>query len=82
MKIVLGSIGVVLSILLVVYRVPVRNFIGQIHWAEDRFGPGGTFTLLLLAGILGFFFSLTYMVGGFDVIFGDRGLDFFQAVGQ
>jgi len=82
MRIVLGMIGVILSILLVVYRVPVRNFIGQIQWAEDRFGSGGTFTLLLLVGIFGFFFSLTYMTNGFDAIFGNRGLEFFQAVGQ
>jgi len=81
MRFFLGLIGVILSILLVAYRVPVRNFVGQIKWAEDRFGSGGTYTLMVLVGIFGFFFSLTYMVGGFDVIFGDSGLDFFKSAG-
>ena len=47
MRIVIGLLGVVLSLALVIYRVPVRNFIGQIQWAEDHLGPGGTYSMFV-----------------------------------
>lgn len=77
MRIVLGLIGAVLSILLIVYRFRVREFIGQIAWAEQKIGPGGTYAVLVLAGILGFLFSLTYMTDSFGVILGGAGERFF-----
>jgi hypothetical protein len=76
-KIAIGLIGVVLSILIIVYRVSIRNFIGQIGWAERRLGPGGTYTALLLFGLLLFFFSLMIMTGTLDILFGGRGVEKF-----
>lgn len=70
MQIVGGIIGVILSILLIIYRVPVKHFIGNIEWAEVHFGPGGTFTLLLLIGFFGFFLSLMIMTGSLDFLLG------------
>lgn len=70
MQVVGGLIGVILSILLVIYRVPVKHFIGNIDWAEGHFGPGGTFTLLLLIGLFGFFISLMIMTGTLDMLLG------------
>ena len=70
MRIFIGIIGVVLSLLLIIYRVPIKHFIGNIGLAERYLGPGGTFTALVLIGILGFFFSLMYMTDTLDFIFG------------
>ena len=80
MRILLGLIGVVLSLLLIIYRTQVRGFIGQISWAENRFGPGGTYTALLLLGLFGFIFSLMYMTNSFDFILSGIGFDFFSSV--
>lgn len=80
MRIVLGLIGCVLSIVLVVYRVPIKHFIGNIGWAERKLGPGGTYTVLLLFALLGFIFSLMYMTDSFDVILGSMGFDLFSSV--
>jgi hypothetical protein len=80
MRIVLGLIGCVLSIALIVYRFPIKRFIGDIAFAEKYLGPGGTYGLLVIAGIVGFFFSLMYMTNSFDVIFGGIGINFFESV--
>lgn len=77
MNIVGGLIGVILSVLLVIYRVPIKHFIGEIGWAERVFGPGGTFTALLLIGIAGFFVSLMIMTGTLNVLVGGAALKFF-----
>jgi hypothetical protein len=70
MQIVGGLIGVILSILLIIYRVPVKHFMGDIGWAEQHLGPGGTFTALLLIGLFGFIASLMIMTGTLDLILG------------
>lgn len=70
MQIVGGIIGIILSLLLIIYRVPVKHFIGDIAWAEAHLGPGGTFTLLLLFGLFGFVASLMVMTGTLDMILG------------
>ena len=70
MQIVGGFIGLILSFLLIIYRVPVKHFMGDIGWAERYFGPGGTFTALLLIGVFGFIFSLMYMTGTLDLLLG------------
>jgi len=43
---------------------------GNIGWAERYFGPGGTFTALLLIGVFGFIISLMIMTGTLDLILG------------
>ena len=70
MQIIGGIIGVILSFLLIVYRVPVKHFIGEIGWAEQHFGPGGTFTALLLIGAFGFILSLMIMTGTLGLLLG------------
>ena len=70
MQIIGGLIGAILSILLIIYRVRVKHFFGEIGWAERYFGPGGTFTALLLVGVFGFILSLMIMTGTLDLLFG------------
>lgn len=82
MRIFLGLIGVILSLLLIIYRVPVKHFIGNIAWAEAHLGSGGTFTLLLLFGVFGFFASLMIMTGTVDLLFGKFAETLFGASAQ
>ena len=70
MNIVFGLIGMILSLLILIYRVQIRGFMGQVSWAEHYFGPGGTYTALLLVGIGGFFVSLIIMTGTLDWLLG------------
>lgn len=80
MRIFLGFIGLALSLLLIIYRTQVKRFIGSFEWAEARLGPGGTYTVLLLAGVLGGLFSLTYMTNSFGLFLDFIGIDFFSSV--
>jgi len=80
MEIIFGLIGMILSILLLIYRVQVRGFLGQIGWAEHYFGPGGTYTGLLLVGVFGFFLSLIIMTGTLDWLLGNFTEMFFGTV--
>lgn len=77
MRILLGLIGIVLSFLLIVYRVQINHFMGGIEWAERKFGPGGSYTVLVIVALLLFFFSLMYMTDSFGVIFGALPVSFF-----
>lgn len=70
MSFTIGSIGVLVSILVLIYRVPIRRWLGEIGWAERYFGPGGTYTALLLLAVAGFFVSLMIMTGTIDVLLG------------
>jgi len=70
MQIIGGLVGAILSILIIIYRVPIKHFIGNIAWAEEHLGSGGTFTLLLLFGLFGFFLSLMIMTGTLDLLLG------------
>lgn len=80
MRIVLGLIGAMLSVALIVYRERVVRFTGMIQWAENHLGGGGTYTLMILIGVVLFFVSLMYMTNSFDLIFGSIGVDFFETV--
>lgn len=79
MRIVFGLIGLILSFLLLIYRAPIKHFFGEFRWAEERLGPGGTYTVLVVVALLGFIFSLMYMTNSFDLIFGGGEFTLFQS---
>ena len=81
MRIVFGLLGIVLSFLLLIYRTQIHHFIGGIAWAEQKLGPGGSYTLMVIVAILGFFFSLIYMTNSFDLIFGGVEVGLFDSMG-
>jgi len=81
MQIVFGIIGIILSILILIYRVQIRGFMGTIGWAERYFGPGGTYSALMLAGVVGFFVSLIIMTGTLDWLLGGFVGTFFGSFG-
>lgn len=80
MNIVIGLFFLVLSILILLYRVPIRHFLGQVEWAERMLGPGGTYTFLLALAVFLFFLSLAVMTGALDVFFGGFLKQFFGSV--
>lgn len=79
MNIFIGIAGIIISFLLVVYRSKIKFIIGEISWAEEHFGPGGTYTALLLFGFLLFLLSLMILTGTLDLILGGFTHTFFGA---
>ncbi len=57
---VLGSIS---AVLLLKYRGKVKDFVGEIGFAERIFGMGGTNTFIVIFALLVFIFSLMYAFG-------------------
>ena len=80
MHILYGLIGCILSILVIIYRFQIRQFTGQIGFAEKYLGSGGTYTFFILVGIFGFFFSLMIMTDTLGFLFGGIGNQFFGNV--
>lgn len=67
-------IGAPLGLLIVVYRYHLKQFTGDIAFAEQYLGGGGTYNLFALIGIAVFVFSLMYAFGALqDVYLGTFG---------
>lgn len=62
-KILVLLIGVPISFLLIIYRYHLKQFTGDIAFAEQYLGSGGTYNLFILIGIIIFILSLMYALG-------------------
>lgn len=52
-----------LSFLIIIYRAKLKDITGSVGFAEKYFGPGGTYTLYLLIGVILFIGTLMYITG-------------------
>ena len=68
MRLLIGLIGFPLGLVIVVYRERIKRYIGDMAFAEKWFGPGGTYTAVLIFGILVSIFSLMYGLGTLQTI--------------
>jgi len=62
-------IGVPVGLCIIVYRFHLRQFTGDIAFAEQYLGSGGTYTLFILIGIVVFIGSLMYSLGTLQEIY-------------
>ena len=62
-------VGLPLAFLLLYYRRSVKEFIGNVGFAEKYLGVGGTNTLIVIIGILLFVGSLMYAMGTLQSFF-------------
>lgn len=63
MQVLQGFIGMVLGMLILIYRPQIKNFIGSVGFAEEYMGPGGTWTLLVIIGAAFFMAGLMWATG-------------------
>lgn len=63
MRIFTGILVSILGFLLIVYRERVKGQVGTIGFAESYLGPGGTYTFLLILGVLTFIGGLMWATG-------------------
>jgi len=68
-KYVLGFLAMVGGILLIIFRNRVKDFTGNIGFAEKYFGVGGTWTFYAVLGVAFFIFGLMWMAGTFQSVF-------------
>ena len=62
-RFLVGLIGIPLGIVIIYFRVPIKDFMGNVGWAEKYLGSGGTWTAIVFLGILTSVFSLMWMLG-------------------
>jgi hypothetical protein len=61
--IIQGLLGMLLGFLIIVFRPRIKDFTGDIGFAERYLGAGGTWTFLLLLGLGIFVLSLMWATG-------------------
>jgi len=56
-------IGFAVALIILRYRIHIKDFIGEVGFAEKYLGSGGTHNLIVLIAFLVFIFSLMYSLG-------------------
>jgi hypothetical protein len=64
-------IGWGIAFLILKYRRPIKEFVGNIGFAEKVFGMGGTNTFIVILGVLVFLGTLMYVTGTLQSMVGD-----------
>ncbi len=58
MRIIFGLLGIVASFAMMKYRERVGDMIGDAEWMQK---VGGVYNLVIILGLIGFFWSVAYM---------------------
>ncbi|MBI2638139.1 hypothetical protein HYW83_00960 [Candidatus Peregrinibacteria bacterium] len=69
MRYFVGFVGFPLGLVIVIYRERVKRFTGDFGFAESWFGPGGTYTAILIFGLIVSLGSLMYALGTLQALF-------------
>ena len=67
-KFFVGIIGMPLALVIIYYRKQIKDFVGDIGFAEKIFGMGGTHTFIVVFAFFIFIFSLMYAMGTWQSI--------------
>ena len=71
-------IGLPLGFIILYYRRAIKEFIGEVGFAEKYLGVGGTNTLMVIIGVLTFIGSLMYAMGTLQTLIGSTVGTFFK----
>ena len=66
MSIVLGLLGMTFGVLVIKYRERIGDFVGDAYWMRH---VGGVYNLLIIVGVLIFFWSVASMTGTEKIFF-------------
>lgn len=67
MRVILSLIGIVGSIFLIKYRERAGDMLGEAEWMKK---VGGIYNLLIIVGIVIFFWSVAELTGTTGILFG------------
>jgi len=69
-KLLVFILGFPIALVVMIYRQKIVAFTGKLEWAEQRLGPGGTYTLLIIFALVIWVGCMMYALGSFDQLFG------------
>ncbi len=75
-KVIIGVLGLPVGLLMMIFRYKIVQFFGKIEWAERNLGGGGTYTLVIIVGVIVWIGSLMYALGTFHQLVGFLGAFF------
>lgn len=62
-RILIGLFGIPLGVVIMIYRYQLKQFTGDIAFAEQYLGSGGTYNLFIIIGLAISILSLMYAFG-------------------
>jgi len=62
-RILVGLIGIPLGFIIIIYRYHLKQFTGDIAFAEQYLGGGGTYNLFVVIGLAMSILSMMYAFG-------------------
>ncbi len=68
-RVIVFLLGLPLGILIMIYRNQLKEITGDIDWAERNLGSGGTYTLIIIIGIVVSVLSVMYGFGTLQAMF-------------
>lgn len=68
-RILVGLLGVPLGVVIIIYRYHLKQFTGDIAFAEQYLGSGGTYNLFVLIGLAVSILSMMYAFGTIQEFF-------------
>lgn len=68
-RIIVGLIGIPLGVIIMIYRYHLKQFTGDIAFAEQYLGAGGTYNLFIIIGLAVSILSLMYAFGTLQEFF-------------
>jgi len=75
-------LGFAAFVLILKYRGPIKDFTGDIGFAEKYLGTGGTHTFIVVFAVLCFILPLMYALGTLQAIFQSTLGMFFSSRGE
>lgn len=70
-KIIIALVGFPVAFLIIYFRAKIKDFTGDMDFAERYLGSGGTYTFIILLGIGTFIVTLMYVTGSLQEIVGN-----------
>lgn len=67
-KIIVALMGFPVAFLIIYFRAKIKDFTGDMDFAERYLGSGGTYTFIVLLGIGTFIVTLMYVTGSLQEI--------------
>ena len=68
-RIFVAIFGIPLGFIMMIYRYHIKQFTGNISWAEQYLGSGGTYNLIIIVGLVISIVSLMYAMGTLQDLF-------------
>ena len=68
-RLFVGIIGIPLGFIIIIYRYHLKQFTGNIGFAEQYLGGGGTYNLFIIIGLLMSILSMMYAFGTLQEFF-------------